>query len=401
MAEIVNLTGSSHYGFGREVRYLDGVNAETVTADATITAYTGNVLFVSGGTCNLDLPAEADSEGKWHIIKNTGTGVYTVRDDGGTTIATLGGGEWCYVACDGTAWRSAMDSTLTAAVDQDVALTGTGSGYDLDVTINHATQVGGGFDSDIAQLTTARTSGYAYAYRAKTTSLAGDLNGVPYSGLYVLAPTDGGGAVLHSGLYVEAGNDYSVHGLDNVRTAWGTGAAGVADATMGWDATILSLLPAVDDSVYKIGNGTLSFDVWIYGDTASDYVEWDASVSTLFLRGAAALTVVGSSILGPVSSPMTAAQDISGNGQTITLPTTGINKAISSGAARTGTILAAGTVAGQLVVIHNTNASGGDAITFDATPATSRVAQGTHAISAGTARLYTWDATAALWFPVG
>lgn len=167
------------------------------------------------------------------------------------------------------------------------AHTGTAVGYSMTETINHATQVGGGFSSDVTQLTTARTAGYAYGYRAKTTSLAGDLNGVPYTGLYVLAPTDGGGAVLHSGLYVEAGNDYSVHGLDNVRTAWGTGAAGVADATMGWDATILSLLCAVDDSVYKIGNGTLSWDVWIYGNTANDYVEWDASANALNLLGAA------------------------------------------------------------------------------------------------------------------
>lgn len=166
------------------------------------------------------------------------------------------------------------------------AHTGTAAGFTLTETINHATQVGGGFDSDVTQLTTARTGGYAYAYRAKTTSLAGDLNGVPYTGLYVLAPTDGGGAVLHSGMWVATGNDYSVHGQDNVRTAWGTGAAGVADATMGWDATILSLLPAVDDSVFKIGDGTLNFDVWMYGATASDYMLVDASASTVSMNGA-------------------------------------------------------------------------------------------------------------------
>lgn len=178
-------------------------------------------------------------------------------------------------------------STASPGIDETWAHTGTASGHSLTETINHASQVGGGFDANVTQLTTPRTAGYAYGYRAKTTSLTGDLNGVPYAGLYVLAPTDGGGAVLHSGLYVEAGNDYSVHGLDNVRTAWGTGAAGVADATMGWDATILSLLCAVDDSVYKVGNGTLSWDVWIYGNTANDYVEWDASANELKLLGAA------------------------------------------------------------------------------------------------------------------
>lgn len=111
-------------------------------------------------------------------------------------------------------------------------------------------------------------------------------------------------------------------------------------------------------------------------------------------------TFGATSLGGIVDSPMTAVQVLT-NAATITLPTTGINKAISAASAVTGIILTAGTVAGQLIVLENVNASGGDPITFNATPATSRVAQGTHAILAATAKLYTWNATAALWYPVG
>ena len=107
-------------------------------------------------------------------------------------------------------------------------------------------------------------------------------------------------------------------------------------------------------------------------------------------------TAVGASIVGPLSSPMTAAQ-VLGAADTITLPTTGINKALSSVAARTGLILTVGTVAGQLLCLHNINAA--DNLTFNATPATSKVAKSICTIPAGTALTLTWDATAALWFP--
>lgn len=217
-------------------------------------------------------------------LQTTAGTVYFSVDDSGNVTATGN------LAVTGTV--TAASWALTAPYDFSAAFTGTDELINADATINHATQVGVGVDATIAQLSTARTGGYAAALRAKTTSLAGDLNGVSYAGLHVLAPTDGGGAVLHSGLYVAGGNDYSVHGLDSVLTAWGTGAAGVADATMGWDGTILALLPAVDDSPYKLGNGTLSWDVWIYGNTAADYVLWDASASTLSLQGAAVFGAV-------------------------------------------------------------------------------------------------------------
>lgn len=59
------------------------------------------------------------------------------------------------------------------------------------------------------------------------------------------------------------------------------------DVTIGWDATDLDILVAVDDSVIKVGNGTLSADLWVYGNVAGDYILWDASASKLSLEGSA------------------------------------------------------------------------------------------------------------------
>ena len=114
----------------------------------------------------------------------------------------------------------------------------------------------------------------------------------------------------------------------------------------------------------------------------------------------ATITTTGAVVLGgAMSSPMTAAAAVAGSG-TIALPVGGDFRAVSSASAVTGVILTAGTVAGQTITLANINVSGGDAITFHATPATSRVALASCALVAGTATTFRWNATAALWFPV-
>lgn len=111
----------------------------------------------------------------------------------------------------------------------------------------------------------------------------------------------------------------------------------------------------------------------------------------------AAAVVLASTLVSTPSS----AQDISGNGQTIALPTAGITKIITAGSARTGTILAAGTVDGQMINIVNANASGGATVAFDIAPATSRVAPSVCALPAAFAKQFIWYDASALWFPIG
>jgi len=57
------------------------------------------------------------------------------------------------------------------------------------------------------------------------------------------------------------------------------------DAILQWDATILSLTALADDQVFKIGNGTNSWDIWFYGNTANDNVIFDASANLFQLDG--------------------------------------------------------------------------------------------------------------------
>jgi hypothetical protein len=192
----------------------------------------------------------------------------------------------------GTTWEAAAVTTATLATDnawtgtQDIskALTGTDELVNADATISHATQVGVAIDGTIAQLTNARTGGYAATFRSQTTSLAGDLNGVIYAGHYELAPTDGGGAVIHTAVYA-AGGDYVTLAADNVYSGWGTGSAGVPDISIGWDGTRLRVTPLTADSAIRWGADGAGIDQLWYGDTAASILTWDQSADSLILSG--------------------------------------------------------------------------------------------------------------------
>ena len=84
---------------------------------------------------------------------------------------------------------------------------------------------------------------------------------------------------------------------DSVSLMFGTGAGAAqgnaGDVELRWDATDLDMLAAADDTVFKIGNGTNSFDVWVYGNTASDYILWDASAGAMSFVGAAYVDLGG------------------------------------------------------------------------------------------------------------
>jgi hypothetical protein len=80
---------------------------------------------------------------------------------------------------------------------------------------------------------------------------------------------------------------------DNAELRLGDGAQGsdwaVSDVKLTWDGTDLDLVPTTDDTVFKIGTGTYSFDVWLYGQSSSYYWLWDASTS--ILHGSGGVTV--------------------------------------------------------------------------------------------------------------
>ena len=78
------------------------------------------------------------------------------------------------------------------------------------------------------------------------------------------------------------------------------------DVSVEWDTATtpdqLTILPLADDTVIKFGNGTLNADIWFYGNTASDYVLWDASNSILSTVGAATISLAGGITLGDAAT---------------------------------------------------------------------------------------------------
>lgn len=97
------------------------------------------------------------------------------------------------------------------------------------------------------------------------------------------------------------------------------------------------------------------------------------------------------------SSIPPADQSLSADSQTITLPT-GINKVCTTTGARTGIILTAGTVDGQIINLINASAN---TITF-AAAGTSNVADGaTTAIAANRAVTLIWDTGSSRWYKTG
>lgn len=90
------------------------VNVQTLTGTTVLQKDSPMVQFLDpgGAARNVDLPAEADSEGLVFIIVNTADAaeIITVRDDGGGTIATPTQNEMCMVACSGAVWRGMVGS---------------------------------------------------------------------------------------------------------------------------------------------------------------------------------------------------------------------------------------------------------------------------------------------------
>jgi hypothetical protein len=88
---------------------------------------------------------------------------------------------------------------------------------------------------------------------------------------------------------------------DNAELRLGDGAQGadpgVSDVHIAWDGTDLDMVPTANNTVFKLGTGTYSFDVWLYGSTASKYLVWDASGNTLHGSGGVSVLLEDSNYL--------------------------------------------------------------------------------------------------------
>lgn len=74
---------------------------------------------------------------------------------------------------------------------------------------------------------------------------------------------------------------------DSAKLSIGTGAGGVGDIALSWDATRLNVTQLTANSEVRWGVDGAGIDQMWYGDTASTYVTWDQSADSLILAGVA------------------------------------------------------------------------------------------------------------------
>lgn len=73
------------------------------------------ILDPGGSSRDIELPAEAVSEGLAFFILNDGEGSepLVIKDDGGSTIVTSAFPENMFVYCDGVKWRGILSRGIT------------------------------------------------------------------------------------------------------------------------------------------------------------------------------------------------------------------------------------------------------------------------------------------------
>ena len=205
-----------------------------------------------------------------------------------------------YRNTDGAAtWETIVGSEVTELLAADNAWTGTNSfgvdGTGVDVIFygdTAARRVTWDFSADALRADDNTTMGWGSG--AGTTP---DI-GVSWNGTKLLIAqlttnsaidfgVSGAGIdVVHYGDTVGADKtwdqsaDSEIFG-DNAKLVLGTG----SDVAQYWDAAKLVTIPAVDDSLWEIGDGTLNLDVTIYGATAAAHTKWDASANTVTFTG--------------------------------------------------------------------------------------------------------------------
>ncbi len=103
------------YGLRVHNKLRFGVETETLAAAKTLTTLSPTLQFLDPGGAGRDinLPAEADSQGLVFIISNEADAaeVLTIKNDGGGTICTPTQNEAAIVFCNGTVWSGIVGVT--------------------------------------------------------------------------------------------------------------------------------------------------------------------------------------------------------------------------------------------------------------------------------------------------
>lgn len=112
---VANLADSLAKNFKVTEQLRLGVQTRTMAGTVVLTVASPPIQLLDpgGAARNLDLPAEADSEGLVFLISNEADAaeVITVRNDGGGTVCTPAQNEAAIVFCDGTTWTGLVGAT--------------------------------------------------------------------------------------------------------------------------------------------------------------------------------------------------------------------------------------------------------------------------------------------------
>ena len=99
-----------------QLRLRDGVDVRTLSGALTLDATSGNYLLLDPGGAGrtVTLPAAASSNGLAFFIANTADAAETLTISDGATVATVGQGQACMVASDGTDWYTVIPTVAQA-----------------------------------------------------------------------------------------------------------------------------------------------------------------------------------------------------------------------------------------------------------------------------------------------
>lgn len=99
-----------------QLRLRDGVDVRTLSGALTLDATSGNYLLLDPGGAGrtVTLPAAGNSNGLAFFIANTADAAETLTISDGATVATVGQGQACMVACDGTDWYTVIPTVAQA-----------------------------------------------------------------------------------------------------------------------------------------------------------------------------------------------------------------------------------------------------------------------------------------------
>ncbi len=381
---------------GRKVFLWDNPVATLATGNITLDENSKNVqqIDANGSGRNVTLPPIASSQAyKIRIINTSSTAVnLTVKNVAASTIGTIHQSEAGDFYCDGATWTGFVytaaasgfltaDGATTAATSQTQTFT---NGVTLDTVIGATaapltvTAKVGATDTIGNAINVAGGAGNG-ATNGGLASLIGGASGAGATGTGGLAKLVGGAATSTAGA---GGASQVTGGLGTT-----TGAGGAATITGGVGGSSGSGGAASLKGGASAGAGGTAGAVAIDAGAATGGTGAGVTIGT---TNALSVTL-GKTVWTPAT-----VVDVAGAGGTITVPTlTSSQRVTATGSAGTGTILAVGTIDGQILTIINVSAN---TITF-ATTATSHVADGvTTVIGALASKTFIWDNTTLKWY---